>query len=101
MNEDRLLAAQREFQAETGITPQGIFTPLGSVALKSGKIVHAWAFKGDYDPTAIKSNRISIEWPPKSGNVQAYTGGGSGGILVDCPIPNQNQPGSNRVPGSV
>jgi predicted NUDIX family NTP pyrophosphohydrolase len=70
LNEDHLLAAQREFAEETGITPQGTFTPLGSVALKSGKIVHAWAFEGDCNPTTIKSNLITIEWPPKSGKMQ-------------------------------
>ena len=69
-DEDLLLAAQREFQEEIGITPQGTFIPLGSVTLKSGKIVHAWAFEGDCDPMVIKSNTILLEWPPKSGKLQ-------------------------------
>ena len=66
-DENPLLAAQREFREETGIAPQGNFISLGSTRLKSGKIVHAWAFEGDCDPTLIKSNVFSLEWPPKSG----------------------------------
>jgi predicted NUDIX family NTP pyrophosphohydrolase len=34
---------------------------------KSGKTVTAWAFAGDCDPTALKSNTFEMEWPPKSG----------------------------------
>jgi predicted NUDIX family NTP pyrophosphohydrolase len=40
-HEESLLAAQREFQEETSLKPRGTFIPLGNVALKSGKIVHA------------------------------------------------------------
>jgi predicted NUDIX family NTP pyrophosphohydrolase len=65
--EDPLNAAKREFEEEIGITPQGPFHPLGTIQLKSGKIVHAWAFRGDCDPSTTRSNNIEIEWPPKSG----------------------------------
>jgi predicted NUDIX family NTP pyrophosphohydrolase len=41
--------------------------PLGSVKLKSGKLVHAWAFEGDCDPTALMSNTFELEWPRRSG----------------------------------
>lgn len=34
---------------------------------KGGKTVHAWAFQGNCDPTAIRSNTFTMEWPPKSG----------------------------------
>ena len=30
---------------------------------KGGKIVHAWAFKGDCDPSAIVSDKFTMEWP--------------------------------------
>ena len=65
--EDALDAAIREFQEETGFTVDGPFTPLGSVILKSGKRVHAWAAEGDCDPAALVSNPCTIEWPPRSG----------------------------------
>jgi predicted NUDIX family NTP pyrophosphohydrolase len=66
-NEDLLETARREFEEETGITPAGPFIALSPVKQKGGKIVHAWAFKGDCDPSAIVSNTFTMEWPPRSG----------------------------------
>jgi predicted NUDIX family NTP pyrophosphohydrolase len=65
--EDLLEAAKREFPEETGITPTGAFIALTLIQQKGGKIVHAWAFKGDCDPSAIVSNNFTMEWPPRSG----------------------------------
>ncbi|MFH1921758.1 MAG: NUDIX domain-containing protein [Planctomycetota bacterium] len=65
--EDLLLTAQREFEEETGLKAIGPFIPLKPVKQKGGKIVHAWAFEGDCDPSTIKSNTFTMEWPPKSG----------------------------------
>ncbi|MBI5817362.1 MAG: NUDIX domain-containing protein [Verrucomicrobia bacterium] len=67
--EDALAAAQREFQEETGFAVREPFIELTSVQLRSGKIVHAWAFEGDCDPAALHSNTFSLEWPPRSGKV--------------------------------
>jgi len=66
-DEDLLVTAQREFEEETGIKPVGPFIPLKPIKQKGGKIVHAWAFQGDCDPAAIRSNTFTMEWPPKSG----------------------------------
>src|SRR5262249_46225432 len=65
--EDLLEAAKREFKEEIGVTPTGPFIALTPITQKGGKLVHAWAFKGDCDPAAIVSNTFSIEWPPRSG----------------------------------
>lgn len=65
--EDEFVAAQREFQEETGLVATGEFLSLGSVKHKSGKTVTAWAFAGDCDPASLKSNTFEMEWPPKSG----------------------------------
>jgi predicted NUDIX family NTP pyrophosphohydrolase len=70
--EDLLLAAQREFEEETGVKPQGPFIPLEPIQQKGGKIVHAWAFEGDCDPAALKSNTFTMEWPPHSGRQQEF-----------------------------
>src|SRR5512134_2209911 len=48
-DEPLMKAAIREFQEETGITPQGEFLELGAIRQKGGKIVHAWAFECDHD----------------------------------------------------
>jgi predicted NUDIX family NTP pyrophosphohydrolase len=65
--EDLLGTAQREFEEETGLKPAGPFTPLKPIRQKGGKIVHAWAFRGDCDPSALRSNVCTLEWPPHSG----------------------------------
>jgi predicted NUDIX family NTP pyrophosphohydrolase len=65
--EDLLEAAKREFNEETGLTPTGPFIALTPVRQKGGKLVHAWAFEGNCDPSAIVSNTFTLEWPPRSG----------------------------------
>lgn len=63
-----LRVARREFREELGMdAPDGLVIPLGTVRLKSGKVVHAWALAGDLDPATATSNTIEIEWPPRSG----------------------------------
>lgn len=70
--EDALAAAGREFEEETGIKPNGPFLDLASVKQKGGKLVHAWAFAGDCDPSQIKSNSFTMEWPLHSGQRQEF-----------------------------
>ena len=70
--EDLLATAQREFEEETGVKPQGPFIPLKPIQQKGGKIVHAWAFLGDCDTRAISSNTFTMEWPPRSGKQQEF-----------------------------
>jgi len=66
--EELLQAAIREFTEEVGIQPKGPFLELGSIRQKGGKIVHAWAFAGDWDERQpIRSNHFEMEWPPHSG----------------------------------
>jgi predicted NUDIX family NTP pyrophosphohydrolase len=70
--EDLLAAAQREFAEEIGFAPQGPFLPIGSVKLPSGKLVHAWAARGDFDPSRLRSNTFTLEWPRGSGQRQEF-----------------------------
>lgn len=72
-DEEPLVAAKREFSEETGMpVPDGELTPLGTTKLSSGKVIHAWAVKGDMAASAIKSNTFELEWPPKSGVTQEF-----------------------------
>ena len=71
-NEEPLNAAKREFEEETGFTFRGEFQPLDPLVQPSGKIVYAWASKGDLDAGAVKSNTFSIEWPRGSGNIKEF-----------------------------
>ncbi len=68
---DQLLeVAKREFEEETDIKPRGPFQYLGTAQReRDGKTVATWAFEGDCDPTQIKSNTVTVEWPPKSGKM--------------------------------
>jgi predicted NUDIX family NTP pyrophosphohydrolase len=50
----------------------GEFLPLGSIKQPSGKVVHVWAAKSDFDTTNVKSNLFSMEWPPKSGKTADF-----------------------------
>jgi predicted NUDIX family NTP pyrophosphohydrolase len=65
--EDLVAAAEREFLEETGIRPVPPFLSLGSIRQKGGKLVHAWAWEGDADPSTIVSNVVRTEWPRGSG----------------------------------
>lgn len=65
--EDPLLAACREFEEETSVSPQPPYLPLGSIRQKSGKVIHAWAWEGDADAASIQSNLMRTEWPRGSG----------------------------------
>jgi predicted NUDIX family NTP pyrophosphohydrolase len=72
-DEDLLEAAKREFHEETGIVPAGPFILLSPVKQKGGKLVHAWAFEGDFEQgKPIVSNMFSMEWPPKSGRLMEF-----------------------------
>lgn len=71
-DEELIDAARREFNEETGITPQPPFIPLGSIKQKAGKTVHAWAWEGDADADAITSNTSRTEWPRGSGKMVSF-----------------------------
>jgi predicted NUDIX family NTP pyrophosphohydrolase len=70
--EEALASAVREFREETGIEPRGPFIQLTPVKQAGGKLVEAWAFEGDADAAAIRSNTFSLEWPRGSGRFQDF-----------------------------
>jgi predicted NUDIX family NTP pyrophosphohydrolase len=70
--EDPFEVAKREFQEETSFEASGKFIPLTSRKQPSGKIVTTWAFEGDCDASAVKSNTFLMEWPPGSGRQQEF-----------------------------
>ena len=70
--EPLLAAAHREFREETGFEAKGTELPLGQITQKGGKIVHAWAVRGDADPRKLESNHFELEWPPGSGKQRSF-----------------------------
>jgi predicted NUDIX family NTP pyrophosphohydrolase len=71
--EDARACALREFAEETGtMLPDAALEELGSVKLKSGKVVEAFAVGGDIDPATVASNTFELEWPPRSGQMRAF-----------------------------
>jgi predicted NUDIX family NTP pyrophosphohydrolase len=72
-DEDAVAAARREFTEETGHElSDAPMTELGQIRQRGGKVVMAWAVEGDLDPDTTVSNTFELEWPPRSGRVQAF-----------------------------
>lgn len=72
-DDDLFRVALREFAEETGHpAPYGEPLDLGTVRLKSGKVIHGWAIEGDLDPATASSTTFELEWPPRSGRRQTY-----------------------------
>jgi predicted NUDIX family NTP pyrophosphohydrolase len=71
--EDPFDAARREFEEELGAAPpDGRALDLGEIKQKGGKLVCAWAIEGDLDPSGIRSNTFTLEWPPRSGTMRSF-----------------------------
>jgi predicted NUDIX family NTP pyrophosphohydrolase len=70
--EDPETAARREFAEELGIEATGPLQPLGQVRQRGGKTVHAFALEGTLDVSTVRSNQISIQWPPRSGRTLCF-----------------------------
>jgi len=65
--------ARREFKEELGHdAPAGDLVPIGSVRQAGGKLVRAWAARGDVDADRIVSISFTMEWPPRSGTMQEF-----------------------------
>ncbi len=70
--EDLLAAARREFAEELGVAVEGAFAPLTPCRQPGGKTVHAWLVEAEVDLSELRSNLFELEWPPRSGRVQAF-----------------------------
>ncbi len=65
-NGELLETARREFEEETGIKVKTEeFISLGFVQQKSGKIVHAWAFEGDWSGLLTGKSYVDMEYHGK------------------------------------
>lgn len=66
-------AARREFEEETGTKLSGDFIELKPIKQKGGKVVYAWAIKGEINASAMKCQTIiEMEWPPKTGKLICF-----------------------------
>jgi predicted NUDIX family NTP pyrophosphohydrolase len=71
--EDPWLAARREFEEELGKRPpDGPRIDLPPLRQPSGKVITAFAVRGDLDLDGTVSNTFTVEWPKGSGNVREY-----------------------------
>ncbi|MGV0599131.1 NUDIX domain-containing protein, partial [Mycolicibacterium pulveris] len=71
--EDPWVAAQREFEEELGKPPpQGPRIELAPVRQPSGKVITAFAVRGDLDITDAVSNTFEMEWPKGSGRIREF-----------------------------
>jgi predicted NUDIX family NTP pyrophosphohydrolase len=62
---------EEEIGSSLGLTPERLIG-LGEVRQKSGKIVQGWAVEGDFDPSTLRSNSFTMEWPPRSGTQREF-----------------------------
>jgi len=61
--EDPVATAVREFSEETGWSPPTDgWLELGSVTLRSGKVVVGWAVEADFDPDYLQPGLFSMVW---------------------------------------
>ena len=71
--EDPWHAARREFEEELGKPPpDGPRIDFPPLRQPSGKIITAFAVRGDLDLHGTVSNTFTVEWPKGSGNVREY-----------------------------
>ena len=71
--EDPWTVAQREFEEELGkAPPEGPRIDFAPVKQPSGKIITAFAVRGDLDLTGTFSNTFTLEWPKGSGKISEY-----------------------------
>ena len=71
--EEPLDTAKREFTEELGLqVPEGKLLELGMIEQHNNKTVTAWAIEADIDASNIESNKVEIEWPPRSGKKQQF-----------------------------
>ena len=71
--EDPLAGARREFAEELGhAPPDGPVVELGEIRQRAGKRVIAFAIESDFDPASLRPGTFDLEWPPRSGRVQAF-----------------------------
>ncbi len=71
--EDPWTVAQREFEEELGNkAPAGPRIDFAPVKQPSGKVITAFAVRGDLDLEGTFSNTFELEWPRGSGNVREF-----------------------------
>ncbi len=64
--------ARREFEEELGTPCDGALLELGEITQQGGKHVIAFAMERDFDVASLRSNTFEMEWPPRSGKMQAF-----------------------------
>jgi len=70
--EENHAAALREFEEEVGQVVSGEFVELTPLKQKSGKVVYCWLVEADLDLDSFRSNVFEMEWPRRSGRLQAF-----------------------------
>jgi predicted NUDIX family NTP pyrophosphohydrolase len=64
--------ARRELREELGLAFAGPLSDLGDVRQRAGKTVRGFAGRSDFDVASLKSLPFEMEWPPRSGRLQAF-----------------------------
>lgn len=71
--EEPQAAARREFEEELGLPmPAGDLLELGVARQSAGKVVTAWAVRGDLDPDRVVPGTFTMQWPRGSGQMREF-----------------------------
>lgn len=65
--------ARREFTEEVGAAPDGPLIPLGCIRQRAGKVVEAFALRGDLAAEQSRcTSEAEMEWPRGSGHIRRF-----------------------------
>ncbi|QEL21971.1 NUDIX domain-containing protein [Bosea sp. F3-2] len=65
--------ARREFAEELGAVPSGPLVPLGRIRQRAGKVVEAFALRGELEAEKARcSSEAELEWPRGSGHIRRF-----------------------------
>lgn len=65
--------ARREFAEELGTVPTGPLVALGCIQQRAGKVVEAFALRGDLAAEQARcSSEVEMEWPRGSGHIRRF-----------------------------
>ena len=97
-DEEPLPAAKREFEEEMGSSIDGEFLELEPLRQPSGKMIYAWAVRGDFDPAAADEQPVRDGMAAEVWATAGVSRSRSGGVVLYRRGPRQDPCRPGTVP---